>query len=203
MTPAENPVDGAILAWEWGTYGGQDALDHGVDMQTSAWTRIAPNTLPALAKSAANYANSALVRMQALADGYVEGIVLDASGQVSEGSAQNIFVVKDGIIYTPPLGASILGGVTRATVITLARDLGLIVTEAVLPREALYLADEVFGAGTAAEIAPVRSVDRIKIGNGVRGPITTRLQQAFFGVINGETPDTHGWLTQVYSTQPA
>jgi branched-chain amino acid aminotransferase len=197
VAPAASPVDAAILVWEWGTYGGEDALEHGVDMQFSSWTRIAPNTLPAMAKCAANYANSALARMEAVGGGYSEGLVLDVAGHVSEGAAQNVFVVNDGILYTPPLGASILGGVTRDTVITLAGDLGLSVTEAMLPREAFYIADEVFGVGTAAEIAPVRSIDMITIGNGKRGPITTVLQQAFFDVINGNVPDTRGWLTRV------
>jgi branched-chain amino acid aminotransferase len=197
VDPSSSPVDAAILVWEWGTYGGQEALELGVDVQFSSWTRIAPNTLPAMAKCAANYANSALARMEAVGDGYSEGLVLDRTGHVSEGAAQNVFLVSDGILHTPPLGASILGGVTRDTVITLARDLGLIVTEAMLPREAFYIADEVFAVGTAAEIAPVRSIDKMPIGNGSRGPITTALQQAFFDVINGNVPDTRGWLTSV------
>src|SRR5207244_10586941 len=158
----------------------------------------APNTLPAMAKSAANYANSALIKMEALADGYAEGIALDVAGNVSEGSGQNIFIVRDGLVYTPPLGSSILGGITRDSVMTLARDLGYNVSESVLPREALYLADEVFFVGTAAEVTPVRSIDKIQIGNGRRGRVTEALQRAFFAVINGEVPDTHGWLTYVY-----
>ena len=197
VAPGDSPVDAAILVWAWGTYGGQEALETGVDMQFSSWTRMAPNTLPAMAKSTANYANSALARMEAAGAGCAEAIVLDEAGHVSEGAAQNIFVVKDGALCTPPLGASILGGITRDTVITLARDRGLAVTEAVLPREALYIADEVFGVGTAAEIAPVRSIDRMPVGNGRRGPITATLQQAFFDVINGIVPDTRGWLTRV------
>ena len=140
--------------------------------------------------------------MEAIADGYSEGIALDVSGNVSEGSGQNIFIVRDGVIYTPPLGSSILGGITRDSVITLARDLGFTVTETVIPREALYIADEVFFVGTAAEVTPVRSIDKIKIGTGRRGPVTEALQRAFFDVINGEVPDTHGWLTYVYPTKP-
>jgi branched-chain amino acid aminotransferase len=154
-----------------------------------------------MAKSAANYANSALIKMEAIADGYAEGIALDVSGNLSEGSGQNIFIVRDGLIYTPPLGSSILGGITRDSVMTLARDLGYTVNESVIPREALYIADEVFFVGTAAEVTPVRSVDRQKIGIGRRGPITTALQQAFFDVINGEVPDRHGWLTYVYADE--
>ena len=159
------------------------------------------NTLPAMAKSAANYANSALIKMDALADGYAEGIALDVSGNISEGSGQNIFIVRDGILYTPPLGSSILGGITRDSVMTLARDLGYTVTESIIPREALYIADEVFFVGTAAEVTPVRSVDRQIVGAGARGPVTQALQQAFFDVINGEVPDTHGWLTYVYADE--
>ena len=200
VAPESSPVDAAILVWEWGTYGGEEALEGGVDMRLSSWTRIAPNTLPAMAKCAANYANSALARMEAVADGCSEGLVIDVEGHISEGAAQNIFTVDNGVIRTPPLGASILGGVTRDSVITLARDLGFTVMEAALPREALYTADEVFGVGTAAEIAPVRSIDGIPIGNGGRGPITAMLQRAFFDVIDGNVPDTRGWLTPVHRT---
>jgi len=162
---------------------------------------MAPNTLPAMAKSAANYANSALIKMEAITDGYAEGIALDVSGNVSEGSGQNIFLVRDGIIYTPPIGSSILGGVTRDSVMTLARDLGYTVNESVIPREALYTADEVFVVGTAAEVTPIRSIDRIAVGAGRRGPVTEALQRAFFDVVNGEVPDTHGWLTYVYDEE--
>jgi branched-chain amino acid aminotransferase len=199
VNPLPNPVDAAIMLWEWGAYLGQDALEQGVDMKVSSWSRMAPNTLPAMAKSTANYANSALIKMEALLDGYSEGIALDVFGNVSEGSGQNIFVVRDGSIYTPPLGASILGGITRDTVITLARDLGLTVTETNLPRESLYIADEVFVVGTAAEVTPIKSIDKITIGPGRRGPITETLQRAFFDVINGNAPDKHGWLTYVYA----
>ena len=198
VNPEGNPLDAAIMVWEWGAYLGPEALKQGVDVKVSSWTRMAPNTLPAMAKSTANYANSALVKMEALADGYAEGIVLDVAGHVSEGSGQNIFIVRDNTIHTPPLGSSILGGITRDSVITLARGLDYAVTESVIPREALYLADEVFFVGTAAEVTPVRSVDKIKVGNGHRGPVTEALQRAFFDVVNGQVPDAHGWLTYVY-----
>jgi branched-chain amino acid aminotransferase len=201
VNPLTCPVDAAILLWEWGAYLGQEALEQGVDVKVSSWSRMAPNTLPAMAKSAANYANSALIKMEALADGYAEGIALDVSGNISEGSGQNIFMVRDGAIYTPPLGSSILGGITRDSVMTLARDLGYTVSESVIPREALYIADEIFFVGTAAEVTPVRSVDKQQIGAGRRGPITQALQQAFFDVINGAVPDTHGWLTYVYPAE--
>jgi branched-chain amino acid aminotransferase len=164
---------------------------------------MAPNTLPAMAKSTANYANSGLIKMDALADGYSEGIALDVYGNVSEGSGQNIFIVRDGVLTTPPLASSILGGITRDSIITLAKDLGYTVHESVLPREALYIADEVFFVGTAAEVTPVRSIDKITIGSGRRGPVTEALQRAFFDVINGEVPDTHGWLTYVYEEEAA
>jgi branched-chain amino acid aminotransferase len=203
VNPLNNPVDAAILLWEWGAYLGAEALEQGVDMCVSSWSRMAPNTLPAMAKATANYANSALIKMQALADGYSEGIALDVQGNVSEGSGQNIFIVRDGTILTPPISASILGGITRDSVITLARDLGYTVVESDLPREALYIADEVFVVGTAAEVTPIRSIDRITIGPGRRGPITEALQRRFFAVINGESPDSHGWLTYVYPEESA
>ena len=201
VNPLNNPVDAAIMLWEWGAYLGPEALEQGVDMKISSWSRMAPNTLPAMAKATANYANSALIKMEALADGYSEGIALDVYGNVSEGSGQNIFIVRDGALLTPPMSASILSGITRDSIITLARELGYTVTETNLPRESLYVADEVFAVGTAAEVTPIRSVDKITIGPGHRGPITARLQAAFFDVINGEVPDTHGWLTYVYPEQ--
>jgi branched-chain amino acid aminotransferase len=203
VNPFPNPVDAAIMLWDWGTYLGQDALENGVDVKVSSWSRMAPNTLPAMAKSSANYANSALIKMEAISDGYTEGIALDVFGNVSEGSGQNIFLVRDGALLTPPIAASILGGITRDSIATLARDLGFVVNETNIPREALYVADEVFVVGTAAEVTPVRSVDKIQVGNGRRGPITEALQRAFFDVINGEVPDTHGWLTYVYPDESA
>ncbi len=197
INPATCPVDVAILTWEWGTYLGEGALENGVDVCVSSWSRMAPNTFPALAKTAANYANSALIKMEAVADGYAEGIALDTSGYVSEGSGQNVFLVRDGVIYTPPITASILPGITRDSVITLARDLGYPVREQLIPREMLYIADEVFFVGTAVEVTPIRSVDKVKVGAGTRGPVTTAVQGAFFGIVNGEAPDRYGWLTPV------
>jgi branched-chain amino acid aminotransferase len=201
VNPFTCPVDAAIILWEWGTYLGQQALELGVDVKVATWSRVAPNTLPAMAKSSANYANSGLIKMEAITDGYTEGIALDVYGNVSEGSGQNLFIVRDGELYTPALGSSILGGITRDSVITLARELGLTVTETTIPREALYLADEVFFVGTAAEVTPIRSIDKIQVGAGRRGPITERLQRAFFDVINGEAPDRRGWLTYVYQDE--
>jgi branched-chain amino acid aminotransferase len=194
-------VDVAILLWEWGTYLGDDALEKGVDVKVSSWTRMAPNTLPSLAKSSANYANSSLIKMEAIADGYAEGLALDSLGYLSEGSGENVFLVRGGVIYTPPITASILPGITRDSVITLARDLGYRVREEMIPRELLYIADEVFFAGTAVEITPIRSVDKRPVGSGRRGPVTEAIQRAFFDVINGEVPDTHGWLTYVYPAE--
>ena len=201
VNPLHNPVDAAIMLWEWGAYLGAEALEQGVDVKVSTWSRMAPNTLPAMAKSTANYANSQLIKMEALADGYSEGIALDVYGNVSEGSGQNIFLVRDGIIYTPPLSASVLGGITRDSIVTLARDLGYQVIEQNIPRELLYVSDEVFFTGTAAEVTPIRSIDKIKIGEGKRGPVTAALQSAFFAVVNGDVPDTHGWLTYVYAEE--
>src|SRR5229473_6326091 len=203
VNPLANPVDAAILVWEWGAYLGQEALEQGVDVTVSTWSRMAPNTLPAMAKSTANYANSGLIKMEAVTEGYAEGIALDVNGHISEGSGQNIFLVREGVLYTPQLASSILSGITRDSIITLARDLGYTVTETTLPRESLYIADEVFLVGTAAEVTPIRSVDRIQVGSGGRGPITASLQRAFFDVINGEVPDTHGWLTYVYREEAA
>jgi branched-chain amino acid aminotransferase len=193
----EQPASVSIAAWEWGSYLGDGALEQGVDVCVSSWTRSAQNTFPALAKSAANYANAALIKMEATLDGYSEGIALNPEGHLSEGSGQNLFLVRDEVLYTPPLSASILPGITRDTVITLAQDLGFQVKEIDLPREMLYMADEIFFVGTAAEITPIRSVDKIAVGAGARGPITAALQQAFFDYINGVVPDRHGWLQSV------
>jgi branched-chain amino acid aminotransferase len=201
VNPLGNPVDACIILWEWGAYLGQDALEQGVDVKISTWSRMAPNTLPAMAKATANYANSQLIKMEAVLEGYSEGIALDVSGNVSEGSGQNLFIVRDGVIYTPPLGASILNGITRDSIITLARELGYTVVETDLPRESLYIADEVFFVGTAAEVTPIRSIDKIVVGAGRRGPVTEALQQAFFAVIHGDVPDAHGWLTYVYADE--
>jgi branched-chain amino acid aminotransferase len=196
-----NPVDVYIACWEWGKYLGEHGLSNGVDVCISSWMRIAPNTLPALSKAGANYMNSQLIRMEAVTNGYDEGIALDASGNVSEGSGENIFVVRDGKIVTPPLGASILPGITRDSILTLAADLGIPVVESIIPRELLYIADEVFFTGTAAEVTPVRSIDRIQIGKGKCGPITEKLQREFFAIVNGTTPDRHNWLSPIESRQ--
>jgi branched-chain amino acid aminotransferase len=203
VNPLGNPVDAAIMVWEWGAYLGKEALEEGVDMKIASWSRMAPNTLPSMAKSTANYANSALIKMEALADGYSEGIALDVFGNISEGSGQNLFIVRDSAIFTPPISASILGGITRDSIITLARDLGFSVTETNLPRESLYIADEVFCVGTAAEVTPIRTIDKIRVGTGRRGPVTEALQRAFFDVINGNTADAHHWLTYVYQEESA
>lgn len=201
--PASCPVDVVIAAWKWGKYLGADALEQGVDVRVSSWNRMAPNTFPALAKATANYMNSILIRQEAATDGYSEGIALDVQGYVSEGSGENIFLVRDGRIITPPLGASVLAGITRDAIIRLARDLGFEVVETLVPREALYVADEVFFTGTAAEVTPVRSIDRITIGAGKRGPVTERVQKEYFAYIAGEIPDRYNWLTPVYAERKA
>jgi branched-chain amino acid aminotransferase len=192
-----NPIDTYVACWEWGKYLGEEALATGVDVCISSWTRIAPNTLPALAKAGANYMNSQLIRMEADANGYAEGIALDDSGYVSEGSGENIFVVRDGKILTPPLGASVLPGITRDAIIKMAGQLGIPVVETIVPRELLYIADEVFFTGTAAEVTPIRSVDRIVVGEGRRGPITENIQKRFFDIVSGRVRDEFGWLTLV------
>jgi branched-chain amino acid aminotransferase len=198
VNPLSSPVDAAILCWEWGTYLGPEALEKGVDVRVSSWARSAPNTFPTLAKSVANYASSQLIKMEAVLEGYNEGIALDISGHVSEGSGENIFMVRDGVLFTPPLYSSVLPGITRDSVTTIAREMGYEVVEEVLQREALYVADELFFAGTAAEITPIRSVDKIMVGAGRCGPITKAIQTRFFDIINGRAPDSHGWLTYVY-----
>jgi branched-chain amino acid aminotransferase len=194
-----NPIEVYIACWEWGQYLGEEALAQGVDVCVSSWNRMAPNTLPAMAKAGANYMNSQLIKMEAVANGFVEGIALDTAGYVSEGSGENIFLVRDGEIHTPPLGASVLPGITRDSILTLAHDMGIPVVESLVPREMLYIADEVFFTGTAAEITPIRSIDHIKIGKGCRGPVAERLQNEFFGVIKGTRPDRHGWLSPVHT----
>jgi branched-chain amino acid aminotransferase len=198
VNPFPCPIDAAVLVWEWGTYLGPEALELGVDVMVSSWSRMAPDTFPSLAKTSANYANAQLIKMEAIVNGYAEGIALDSYGFISEGSGQNVFVVRDGILRTPPISASILPGITRDSVMTLARDLGYEVREEMMPREMLYIADELFFVGTAVEITPVRSVDKVTIGAGKRGPVTEALQQAFFGTLTGELPDGHNWLTYVY-----
>ncbi len=202
VNPQNSPIEVYIATWEWGKYLGADALEAGVDACVSSWQRMAHNTLPAAAKAGANYMNSQLIKMEATANGYAEGIALDTAGLVSEGSGENIFLVRDGALYTPPLSASILPGITRDSVMRIARDLGIAVEERDIPREWLYIADELFFSGTAVEVSPIRSVDRIMIGNGKRGPLTRRLQERFFGIIHGRSSDEFGWLTQVPVREP-
>jgi branched-chain amino acid aminotransferase len=192
-----NPTECYIACWEWGKYLGPEAMEQGVDVCVSSWNRMAPNTLPALAKSAGNYNNSQLINMEAKANGYAEGIALDVNGHVSEGSGENIFVIRDGVIYTPALATSVLPGITRDSIVKIARGLGYTVVEQAVPRELLYVADEVFFTGTAAEVTPIRSVDRIPVGAGRRGPITEAIQTKFFGIVEGTLPDEFGWLTPV------
>src|SRR5881396_2685158 len=202
VNPFNSPTEVYIANYPWGKYLGADA-EQGVDVCVSSWTRIAPNTLPAMAKSGANYMNSQLVKMEAIINGYLEGIALDANGYVSEGSGENLFVVRNGTLQTAPLGNSVLPGITRDSVLTIARELGIPVVEQGIPREMLYIADEVFLTGTAAEITPVRSVDKITIGKGARGPVTEALQKAFFDVIECRVPDEYGWLTPVRDVSAA
>lgn len=192
--PKGHPVEVAVAAWEWGAYLGAEALEQGVDVCVSSWQRVAPNTIPALAKAGGNYLSSTLVSLEARERGFAEGIALAADGTVSEGAGENLFLVRDGVIYTPATAASILQGITRDSVIVLARELGLEIREQSLPRELLYVADEIFLTGTAAEITPVRSVDRLPVGDGRRGPLTRRLQEAFFGLFDGRTEDRWQWL---------
>jgi branched-chain amino acid aminotransferase len=197
VDPRGIPIEAVVGALSWGKYLGDEALNEGVDVRVSSWTRIAPNTFPAMAKAGANYMNSQLIRLEAAIDGYAEGIALDANGYVSEGSGENIFVIRDEVIWTPPLGASVLPGITRDSVIKLAEEMGYKVVEQLVPRELLYIADEVFFTGSAAEVSPIRSIDRIPIGAGRRGPITEKIQRRFFDIIEGKADDPYGWLTFV------
>jgi branched-chain amino acid aminotransferase len=190
----DHPVDVAVAAWEWGAYLGADGLEKGVDVCVSSWQRVAPNTVPALAKAGGNYLSSQLISTEAKRLGFAEGIALATDGTISEGAGENLFLVMDCRLLTPPATSSILTGITRDTVVHLATRLGLKVAEQTIPREMLYLADELFFTGTAAEITPIRSVDRIEVGNGRRGPITEALQKAFFGLFSGDTQDRDGWL---------
>jgi branched-chain amino acid aminotransferase len=197
VDPRKCPVEAVIIVWSWGKYLGDEALANGVDVCVSSWTRLAPNTMPALAKCGANYMNSQLIKLEAVGGGYVEGIALDAAGYVSEGSGENLFVVRNGELITPPLGASVLPGITRDCIIKLAGDLGIPLREQIIPREMLYIADEVFFTGSAAEVTPIRSVDHIPVGKGKPGSITLNLQKAFFDVVEGRQPDKYGWLTKL------
>ena len=203
VTPKiEPPTEVAVAAWEWGKYLGADAEELGVDACVSSWQRVAPNTLPALAKAGGNYLSSQLIGAEARRLGFAEGIGLSSDGTLSEGSGENLFLVKDGVLLTPALAHSVLGGLTRDTVIRLARERGIEVKECALPREMLYIADEAFFTGTAVEITPIRSVDRLPVGTGKRGPLTETLQQAFFGLFTGKTADKWGWLDYVDMAAP-
>jgi len=197
VLPKSDQVEVMIGALPWGAYLGDEALADGVDVMVSSWSRLAPNTIPTGAKAGGNYLSSQLIAREARRNGYVEGIALDTNGYISEGSGENLFIIKNGVLYTSPATSGILPGITRDTIMTLARELGYTIREESLQREALYLADEIFMCGTAAEITPVRSVDRMQIGEGRRGPITEEIQKSFFGLFNGETEDKWGWLTPV------
>lgn len=199
VNPFGNPIDSYIALWQWGKYLGEEALESGIDVCVSSWTRITSNSMPAMAKAGANYMNSQLIKMEAILGGFSEGIALDDRGYVSEGSGENIFLVNGGKLITPPLGASILPGITRDSVIQIARELGIEVVETSIQRSALYLCDELFFTGTAAEITPIRAVDRITVGPGKRGPVTQKLQEEYFKVIRAQRPAPKGadWLTFV------
>jgi len=197
VNPFHCPIEAYMGCWNWGKYLGEEAIERGVDVCVSSWARSAPNTLPQMAKSAANYMNSQLIKMEALTNGYTEGIALDVNGHVSEGSGENIFLVVNGALITPPLANCVLPGITRDTVLALCSDMDIAVSEQVVPREMLYIADEVFFSGTAAEITPIRSIDKIEVGPGKRGPITRQLQEEFFELISGRKADRHHWLSPV------
>jgi branched-chain amino acid aminotransferase len=194
VNPLKSPVEVYIANFPWGKYVPGNA---GADVCVSSWSRLAPNTMPSLAKAGANYMNSQLIRMEAEINGYSEGIALDTNGYLSEGSGENLFLVRGGVLYTTPLANSVLNGITRSSVITLARQLGIEVVEQALPRELLYICEEAFFTGTAAEVTHLRSVDRILVGNGEMGPITKALHDEFFGIVNGTRPDRHNWFTPV------
>ena len=197
VNPMECPIGVCLAVWPWGAYLGEESVRKGIDVCVSSWARMAPNTMPLLAKAGANYMNSQLIKMEATLNGFAEGIALDVQGNVSEGSGENLFLVKDGGIVTPPSGASILPGITRHSVIVLARELGYTVRKHIVPREGLYIADEIFLTGSAAEITPVRSVDRIKVGTGRPGPVAKAVRKAFVDIITGSVEDRHGWLDYI------
>lgn len=199
VLPTRAPVETFIIPWVWGRYLGHEALEQGVDVCVSSWRRPAPDTFPSLAKAGGNYLNSQLSKMEARAADYVEGIMLDSFGFVAEGSGENLFLIRDGVLYTAPLGSAILGGITRDSVMRIARDLGYPVVEQTIPREMLYIADELFFSGTAAELTPIRSVDRIEVGAGKPGPVTRKIQDVYMGIATGKMPDRYGWLTRVES----
>jgi len=195
VNPFNSPTEVYVVNYPWGKY--LTSEESGCDICVSSWTRLAPNTLPAMAKSGANYMNSQLIKMEAIVNGYSEGIALDANGFVSEGSGENVFIVRNGVLQTAPLGNSVLPGITRDSVLQIARDLNIPIIEQMIPREMLYISDEAFFTGTAAEVTPIRSVDKIKIGKGTMGPITKALQREFYAVVRGEKADRHQWLTAV------
>ena len=200
VNPLRNPVEVFIACWPWGKYLGEEA-ESGVDVCVSSWRRISADSMPAVAKATGNYLNAQLIKIEAVTNGYVEGIALDARGFVSEGSGENVFMVQDGTLLTPPLAASVLQGITRDTVVKIARDLGIPVREEQIPRGQLYTCDELFMTGTAAEITPIRSVDRNPVGRGCPGEITRRIMAEFKGIISGEIADRHGWLYPVHSVE--
>jgi len=197
LYPMKNPVSCAVAAWSWGSYLGDESLVKGISVRISSWQRPAPNTFPMLAKAGGNYLNGQLMKMEAVQNGFDEAIALDHYGYVSEGSGENVFMVKNGVIFTPPSNSAILAGITRHSIFVLARELGIEIRQQVLPREGLYIADEVFLSGTAAEIVPVSKIDNIVIGSGKRGPVTEMVQKAFFDILTGVTPDRFNWLTPV------
>jgi branched-chain amino acid aminotransferase len=197
VNPMSSPVATTIVCWDWGKYLGDHSAEKGVDVCVSSWSRFAPNTLPAMAKASANYMNGQLIKMEAVRNGYSEGIAVDTRGYLSEGSGENLFVVRSDVVYTPPLSASVLPGITRDTVMRLLREDGVQVVEEDLPREILYVADELFFTGTATEVAPIRSVDRAMVGDGDAGPLTRQVQKRLQEIVHGEVADTHGWLTLV------
>lgn len=197
MVPHDSPIETFLPCWPWGAYLGDEALEKGVDACISSWNRVAPNTIPAAAKIAGNYLSGQLIKMEALRNGFDEAIALGPEGMISEGSGQNVFIIENGVVYTPPLDGTLLPGITRDTVIKLAEEEGLKVSVQPLMRETLYTADEVFVCGTASEVTPIKSVDRLPVGDGTVGPVTRRLQKRFLDIVNGRAPDTHGWLTFV------
>jgi branched-chain amino acid aminotransferase len=203
LNPSTSPVDTYMICWPWGAYLGAEALNQGVDVCVSSWQRPSPNTFPTLAKAGGHYLNAQLMKMEAVANGYAEAIALNKEGRVSEGSGQNIFLVRKGVLYTPPLDGAMLPGITRDCVLRLAHELGIPVVLEDVPREALYIADELFFTGTAAEVSPIRSVDRIPVGKGEPGPMARRLQKELLGLAKGERPDPYGWLTPVNARSTA
>ncbi|HVX41861.1 MAG TPA: branched-chain amino acid transaminase [Gemmatimonadaceae bacterium] len=203
MVPGDSPVEVYIPCWPWGAYLGEGALENGVDACVASWARVAPNTIPSMAKVAGNYLSGQLIKQEALRNGYAEAIALTVNGMISEGSGQNVFMVYKGELYTPTINGTLLHGITRNSIITLARDMGISVREQEVPREMLYVAEEVFVCGTASEVTPVRSVDRIQVGEGRRGPITTRIQQRFMDLVKGVGDDPYNWLTYVNAERAA